>query len=113
MIFEVTLFGGTTLVRQDFIEYIYSNLQRYNVLWKESHNIDVSIVQNYIGTPKNSTSICLNTEDGSFYSFDGKKSKLYKNRNPMEIKSLEMKLVLNSMSENIQLTENYFGKITA
>jgi len=111
MMFEVTLFGATTQERQDFIDYIYSQLQKYNALWKKSHNIEVCIVQNYIGTPNNSTSVCLNTKDGSLYSFNGKKSKIFKNKGSLEIKVREMNMLINSMSKNINLTENYFGKI--
>ena len=112
MIFEVTLFGATSYVRKDFINYIYSQFKSYNSCWKKSHNIEIRIVKNNIETSNNSTSVCLNTQDGSFYSFCGKKSLRYKNRSSVEQEINDMRMITNSYMSSINLKENYYGKMT-
>ena len=111
MTFDVTLFGATTNINNELINYIYMKFKSFNSIWKKSHNIEVRIVKNNINTPNNSTSVCLNTEDGSFYSFNGKKSLLYKNRLPIEQEINAMRIITNSYMTSIKLKENYYGKM--
>ena len=110
--FDVTLFGATIEIRDELINYIYMQLEGFKSLWKKWNNIEVRIVKNNINTPNNSTSVCLNTEDGSFYSFNGKNSTLYKNSLRIEKEINDMRMIINSYKSSINLKENYYGKMT-
>jgi len=109
MTFVVSLFGSTTYYQKHFVEYIYTQIKRYNMFWAK-YNIKINIVENNINTENNSTSVCLNTEDGSFYSFNGTNSTM-NSLTPIERKCKEMKLVINSMVDKPILQNDYFGKV--
>lgn len=109
--FDVSLFGSTTYYQKEFVEYIYTQIKRYNMFWNKN-NIKINIVENNINTDNNSTSVCLNTEDGTFYSFNPHKTIMH-NWTDIELKCREYSLIINSMIDHPKINKNYFGKLNA
>jgi hypothetical protein len=107
--FDVSLFGSTTYYQKDFVEYIYTQFKRYNVFWRKNH-IKINIVENNINTDNNSTSVCLNTKDGTFYSFDGHNS-IMNEWGCDKMKGREYSMIINSMSDKPNLHNDYYGKM--
>jgi hypothetical protein len=76
---EVQLFGGFQTYRQEFVDYIYSQIDRYNRFHKNLEcSVKINITKNNIGTYNNSSNICIDTNNGKLYKFDAKKGKINK-----------------------------------
>lgn len=76
---EVQLFGGFQIYRQEIVDYIYSQFDRYNRFHKNLEcSVKINITKNNIGTYNNSSSICIDTNNGKLYKFDAKKGKINK-----------------------------------
>lgn len=91
--FNTQLFGGFQMYRQEFVDYIYSQFNRYNRFYdKPDCTIKINITKNNIGTTFNSSSICIDTNNGRLYKFDGRKSRL----SDAELKIHEMHIIANT-----------------
>lgn len=101
--FNSQLFGGFQMYKQEFVDYIYSQFNRYNRFHKNSDcSVKINITKNNIGTQLNSSSICIDTNNGNLYKFDGRKSQV----NDYELKILEMRIILNAHSSEPNLIIN-------
>lgn len=102
--FDVQLFGGFQMYRQEFVDYIYSQFDRYNHFHKNTDcSVKINITKNNIGTDLNSSSICIDTNNGNLYKFDGKKTRFGYN----ELKMYEMRIILNAHSSEPNLIINH------
>jgi len=90
--FNAQLFGGFQLYSQEFVNYIYSQFDRYNYFHKNVEcSVKINITKNNIGSNFNSSSICIDTNNGNLFKFDGKKSQL----SDIELKCNEMRIITN------------------
>jgi hypothetical protein len=79
------------------------------VFWRKNH-LKIKIVENNINTGNNSASVCVNTKDGTFYSFDGHNS-IMNEWGCDKMKGREYSMIINSMSDKPNLHNDYYGKM--
>ena len=102
--FDVQLFGGFQMYRQEFVDYIYSQFNRYNYFHKNANcSVKINIIKNNIGTDLNSSSICIDTNNGNLYKFDGRNTQFSQD----ELKINEMRIIINAHSSEPDLIINH------
>lgn len=76
---EVQLFGRSVFNRQNFVNYIYSQFNKYNeyeTYFGSKCLVKINITKNNIETLNNSSNICIDANNGNLYWFDVKKCKI-------------------------------------
>jgi hypothetical protein len=106
IILNTQLFGAFQTYNQEFVNYIYSQINKYNNYYKNLEcPIKINIIKNNIGTSNNSSSICINTINGKLYKYDPRKGNL----NTVNTKMLmfELRILSNLYTNKPKLYIDY------